>query len=133
VKSITIAADLSEIDRVRQYLQDRLRGLAVSEEDFFKIELSLVEMCVNIIRYAFPEGRGEISIGISRDESRVIIEIRDSGRPFDPRQVPKPEMDEVVAAGQKGGLGIYLTRQLMDEFEYRREDGQNILTIIKRI
>lgn len=133
MKSITIAADLSEIDRVRQFLKDRLQGLAVAEEDFFKIELSLVEMCVNIIRYAFPDGGGEISIGIREGGSRIVIEIRDSGLPFDPRQVPKPEIDEVVAAGQKGGLGIYLARNLMDEFEYRREDGKNILTIVKKI
>ena len=31
-----------------------------------------------------------------------------------------------------GGLGVYLVRTMMDELSYRREDNQNILTIVKR-
>jgi anti-sigma regulatory factor (Ser/Thr protein kinase) len=30
-------------------------------------------------------------------------------------------------------LGVFLTRELMDGFEYRREQGQNILTLSKTI
>ena len=51
MKSLTIAAELSEVERVRQFLKESLQGLEISEEDFFKLELSLVEMCVNVIRY----------------------------------------------------------------------------------
>ncbi|MGX8697513.1 MAG: ATP-binding protein [Prevotella sp.] len=32
-----------------------------------------------------------------------------------------------------GGLGIHLVRQIMDEISYERLDGQNVLTISKRI
>ena len=38
-----------------------------------------------------------------------------------------------VEERQIGGLGIYLVRELMDSINYEREDGKNILTLIKRV
>jgi serine/threonine-protein kinase RsbW len=133
VNHLSIAADLSEVDGVRQFLKDSLADIDISEEDGFKIELALVEMVVNVIRYAYPDGGGVLAIEIRKDRHRVIIEIRDSGLPFDPCRAPKPDIDEVVAAGRKGGLGIYLTREIMDECLYRRDGGQNILTLVKKL
>ena len=53
--------------------------------------------------------------------------------PFDPCAAPKPDIRKIIATGRKGGLGIYLTLRLMDDCAYRREDGQNVLTMTKKI
>ena len=34
---------------------------------------------------------------------------------------------------QIGGLGILLVRELMDTINYERENGQNVLTLIKKL
>ena len=133
MKKLTIPAELSEIDNIRLFLKDSLRGLPISEENYFKIELAIVEICVNVIRYGYPERRGGIDIAIRAADGRIVIEIRDSGARFDPGSVSKPDIDKVIAAGGKGGLGIYLVRQIMDEFNYRWENGENILTLVKTI
>jgi len=31
-----------------------------------------------------------------------------------------------------GGLGVHIVKQLMDEMEYRRENGKNRLTLVKK-
>jgi anti-sigma regulatory factor (Ser/Thr protein kinase) len=133
VKTLTIAADLSEIDGVRQFLRDQLQSVIISEQNFFKIELAVVEICINVIRYAYPEERGSIILSLKEGRKRVVVEIRDTGIPFNPCAAPRPDVKEIVAAGRKGGLGIYLTLRLMDTCDYRREDGQNVLTMIKKI
>jgi anti-sigma regulatory factor (Ser/Thr protein kinase) len=133
VKILTIPAELSEIDGVRQFLRDELQGAGISEQNFFKIELAVVEICINVIRYAYPRERGSIHLSLKEGRKRVAVEIRDSGIPFDPCAAPKPDIKEIVEAGRKGGLGIYLTLRLMDTCDYRREDGQNVLTMIKKI
>jgi len=133
LKTLVVQADLSEMDKIRQFLKESLRELDITEKDYFTLELALVEMCVNVIRYAYPEVRGEISLVVRRGRGNISIEIRDSGVAFDPRSVPRPDIDEIVQAGRKGGLGIYLARKLMDEFRYRREDAQNVLTLVKKI
>jgi serine/threonine-protein kinase RsbW len=128
---LTIAGELSEVDRVRRFLRDVLQERILSEEDFFKVELAVVEACVNIILYAYPGKDGNLRIRVSGNEDRVVIEIRDSGIPFDPREVPEPEIDQMVETGKTGGLGIYLSRKLMDGFDYRREGDENVLTLTK--
>jgi serine/threonine-protein kinase RsbW len=133
VDNLTIAAGLSEIDTVRRFLREGLRGAKVSEQDFFKIELAVVEIVVNVIRYAYPKEPGTISLSLAIVRRRVTLEIRDAGVPFDPCSAPKPDVKEIIAAGRKGGLGIYLTLRLMDACEYRREDGQNVLVMTKKI
>lgn len=132
MESFTIAAQLAEIDRARDFLRNSVRGLALSEEEFFKLDLALVEICTNIVLYAYPKEQGEIHIGFWLDSNRIYLEIRDSGIPFDPSQAQKPDIEDIIKAGQKGGLGIYLSRTFMDGFDYKRRKGQNVLTLMKK-
>jgi anti-sigma regulatory factor (Ser/Thr protein kinase) len=132
-KSLTVKSELSEIEKVRVFLQDTLKDLNLSEEVYYLIELSLLEMCINIVRYAYSVEKGEIFLKIWNQDETIFFEIRDWGVPFDPREAPEPDIQEMVDQGQTGGLGIFLSRQLMNGFEYRREDNQNILIMHKRI
>jgi serine/threonine-protein kinase RsbW len=131
--SFTIAAELAEIDKARAFLRNALQSLDLSEEDLFKLDLSLVEMCTNVILYAYPEKKGSIEFRLWEEDDRIYLEIRDSGIPFDPSQAKKPDIEDIIKAGQKGGLGIYLSKTFMDGFDYKRQAGQNILTLVKKI
>lgn len=130
---ITVPAELSSLDRVRVFLTDTLAPLGAAEQEFFKIELAVVEMCVNVARYAYPGGTGEMTVAIGWEDRTVQIEISDSGIPFDPRSLPKPDVGWILTTGRTGGLGIYLARTLMDRFDYRRDDGRNVLTLVKGV
>jgi len=66
-------------------------------------------------------------------EEKVFLEISDSGIHFDPSKAGKPDFENILKEGNKGGLGIFLSRKLMDGFKYRREGDQNILTMYKII
>jgi anti-sigma regulatory factor (Ser/Thr protein kinase) len=127
-RTLTLRAELSELDLARRFLRDALRGVRLKEEEFYKLELALVEICVNIIRYAYPGSAGTITVAVALVPG-VCLEIRDSGRPFDPRRVPPPDWDEHVKEGRKSGLGVYLARSLVDDFDYRREGGENVVTL----
>lgn len=130
---MTVRADLAEVDRVRAFLRDHLRDLALGEEDALKVELSLHEILVNIVLYAYPQGPGEMTVRISGEPGTLVLEIRDGGVPFDPAGRPPPDLDEKIRRGSRGGLGVYLFKTLMDGFSYRREGGENVLTIRKTL
>ncbi len=132
-RELTVRAGLAEVDRVRAFLRDHLRSLALGEEDALKVELSLHEILVNIVRYAYPQAPGEMSVRLSEEPGSLVIEIRDSGVPFDPAGRPPTDIEEKLRRGSKGGLGVYLFKTLMDGFSYRREGGENILTIRKTL
>jgi serine/threonine-protein kinase RsbW len=132
MNTLTVQSELREMGKVRAFLKKNLAGLGLDEEDTYKVELSLVEMCSNIMRYAYPRDKGEIVISAWHKEGKFYLEVRDSGVPFDPRQVKRPTLEEMISREQMGGLGIFLARKLMDGFLYRREDDQNVLVMYKK-
>jgi len=132
MNTLTVRSELKELDKVRAFLKENIAGLDLTEEDTYKVELSLVEMCSNIMRYAYPGDQGEIVISAWHEEGKFYLEVRDRGVPFDPRQVKRPTLTEMINREQMGGLGIFLARRMMDGFFYRREDDQNILVMYKK-
>ena len=133
IASLTIAGDLAEVNKVRVFVKDTVAGLPLAEKDLFRIDLSLIEVCINIVLYAYPREKGKIVLHSWRQGNRLYFEIRDSGVPFDPRSMKRPDLKEILRTARKGGFGIFLSRTMMDGFDYRREDGQNILTLYKRL
>lgn len=129
---LRVAADLKAMDKVRAFMKKTLRGVEMGEEDGFKIELSLHEICINIALYAYPGKKGEIVLRSWFEGDRACFEFRDTGVAFDPRPVKPPDILEKLRTGRRGGFGIYLFRTLMDGYEYRREDGQNVLLVFKK-
>jgi len=132
-KSLKVKSELIEIEKIRDFLAKALKSFQLSEEAYYLIELSLLEMCINIVRYAYPEEKGDIFLKVWNHDEILFFEIRDWGIPFDPRDAPEPDVQGMVNRGQTGGLGIFLSRQLMNGFEYQRENDQNVLTMHKRI
>ena len=64
------------------------------------------------------------------DQSSLVIEILDTGEPFDIQSVPEPDLTLDVSERKVGGLGIYLIKKMVSRFHYRREGQSNILTLV---
>jgi anti-sigma regulatory factor (Ser/Thr protein kinase) len=133
MNKLKIDSNLAELEKMRAFLRESFKGLNVSDKDYFKIELALLEICINIIRYAYPNDKGQIFLKIWQSEGKMFLEIRDWGVPFDPRELKEPDIQEIIESEKKGGLGVFLSRKLMDGFDYKREKDQNVLTIYKSI
>lgn len=102
----------------------------VDPEKAFNIELALEEVLVNIINYAYEDGDGDIQLVFSIDKRGwFIIQITDTGKPFDMTQVPPPDVTSTIEDRQVGGLGIHFMKTLVDEVAYRREGDANILEL----
>ncbi|MFQ6109634.1 MAG: ATP-binding protein [Candidatus Aminicenantales bacterium] len=133
MKRIKFLSDLTEVEKVRSFLHDALQELNLSDKAYYIIELSLMEICINIIRYAYPGEKGYIYLKTWREGKRIFLEIKDSGIPFDPTRSEIPDIEEMIKNERRGGLGIFLARKLMDGFDYRREKNHNVLTMYKEI
>ena len=97
--------------------------------------VAIEEVFVNVARYAYKDGDGEVvlGIGINNETQEIKFVMRDKGVPFDP--LKKPDPDITLSADQReiGGLGIFITKKTMDTVTYAYENGENILTMIKKI
>ena len=87
-----------------------------------------------MMNYAYPQGiRANILLEVFADEETVTFELRDDGTPFDPTATEEVDINSIVKNRTIGGLGIHLMRHYMDTITYERKDGQNVLTMSKKI
>ena len=101
----------------------------------FKLRLSIEEAVENVVRYAYEGGIGWLEAGTSLDKDSLVlsIELRDAGVPFNPLDREDPDITLSAEEREVGGLGIFLCKPMMDSLSYRYEDGNNILTMKKKI
>ena len=97
--------------------------------------VAIEEIFVNVARYAYGGGEGDITLGIGFDEESRTITFRmtDHGTPFDPLQKPDPDITLSAEDREIGGLGIFITKKTMDEVTYAYENGENILIMKRKI
>ena len=98
-----------------------------------QIDLAVEEIFVNIASYAYAPGEGTATIRTEIDGDFAVITFIDRGVPYDPLAKEDPDVTAMAHERQIGGLGIFLTKQVMDEVRYERRDGQNILTMRKKL
>ena len=74
-------------------------------------------------------------VQVSLKEAPPAVEITfiDSGTRYDPLAKPDPDTTLSVKQRKKGGLGIFMVKQSMDDVKYEYRDGKNTLTILKKL
>ena len=120
------------VDRLNAFVKSFFDKLNLDPKTAAGLRLALEETVVNVINYAYaPEEQGSITVLADSDRSELRFTVIDSGKPFDPTTVL--EADTTLNAQDRpiGGLGILLTRKLMDSISYTRRDGQNVLSLTK--
>ena len=101
----------------------------------FHLTLSLDELVTNIISYGYADyDEHPIDVTISLKDSAIIIRIEDDSEPFNIFEAPEPKFDVPLEDRESlGGMGIHLVKNMVDEIDYKREDGKNILLLKKKI
>jgi serine/threonine-protein kinase RsbW len=102
------------------------------EKSLYQLKIALDEMVSNVIKYAWPEGGAhDIEIRITARDDGVEVEIIDDGRMFDPRDAPKRDKPLPGQRPQPGGVGVQMTKQLVDRIGYARTGDRNHTTLTK--
>ena len=127
---LSMSAKLENLCRFIASVSNCAKAQGFEQEKISKIELAAEEALVNIIRYAYPEGPGDVEMICKMDGGRFVIEIIDWGIPFDVTAMPDPDVAAGIPERETGGLGIFFMKKAMDEVWYRRENDRNILTLI---
>lgn len=132
---LTVPACTEALADVQGFLEERLESWGCAPGLQMQLSLVAEEIFVNIAHYAYLDGEGQATIGVQAGGEPPVLTLRfaDRGIPFDP--LAQPEADITLSAQERpiGGLGIFLTRKIMDEAVYAYEDGQNILTLRKKL
>jgi serine/threonine-protein kinase RsbW len=128
----TVPAEIGAVEGANVRLRDFLQGRGVDKDLVFTAVLALEEVVTNVVKYGFPaDDKAERRIDVEADVQPGTLRLRiaDNGRAFDPLTAPPPPLESPVEDRPIGGLGIHLLRNLADDVEYCRTEGQNVLTL----
>ena len=94
----------------------------ISRSFLRKLQVVLDELLSNVVRYGcvdLPE-HTQIDIRLLRQGHRLLIQLRDPGRPFDPFEAPEPDLSLDLEDRPIGGLGVHMVRKIVSSYRYRR-------------
>ena len=125
--TIEITNKTQNLVDVRDMVESVLQEASFPKSDMGHIILAVDEAVANVVEHAYaPENEESlITINITIDNKKISIQVIDNGTTFDPSSIENPDMEEHVKDGRRGGLGIYLIRQIMDEVDYHFLEGKN--------
>ena len=131
---LELQATPEEVMRAVEALHAFGRERQVSEKELFGLALALEECGSNIVNHALHrDAQQKFQVIIDHTGSAVTLELRDRGPEFDPTRAPVIERAAGDDDRPPGGWGIQLVRRFIDEIRYRREAGENVLLLTKRL
>jgi len=110
------------------FLAAQLESLECPPAVSTKFMIAFDEIGSNVMRYS---GSPDFSVSINRRAGRWSVSISDTGAPYDPLANADPDVTLAAEDRPIGGLGIFMTKKLMDDVRYERTNGRNRLTLIK--
>ena len=125
-----IVSDPKWLSLVRAVVEQSCLGFGAHEESATAVVLAVNEAVANVMRHGYEgDTTRPIRIACRRDGEMIEVRICDHGREaeFLSREVLPPDELRV------GGRGLFMIRALMDEIEYRREDGRNRMYLRKHL
>lgn len=131
----TFPAKTDALPDVLAFVEETLEGYGCSMKIQTAVCVAIEEVFVNVAHYAYGEGEGDVDVSISFDElnRNVTFRIADKGIEFDPLKKKDPDITLSAEEREIGGLGIFITKKTMDTVTYAYENGENVLTMVKKI
>jgi len=99
----------------------------------YSVQLAVDEACTNIIEHGYGgEGRGDILCSCDSTDEGIIIVIKDWGGQFAPGEIPDPDYDVPLEDLQSRGAGLFLMRKVMDEVDFKFDQKEGNILIMKK-
>ncbi len=135
MKELTVDATVANIEQVTEFVNTQLGERGCSPKVQAQIDIAIDELFGNIASYAYnPEvGPATVRVELIEEPLSIVITFIDHGVPYDPLKNEDPDIKLSADERKIGGLGIYMVKKTMDGISYEYKNGQNILTITKKI
>ncbi len=107
-------------------------AIGLDSDTITQIKTALVEACINAFEHSRVKS-GKVYCRFIAGKDRLILNIQNEGRNFEPVLQPATGDTLQFARSPKRGRGIELMRQLMDEVRFEKIRGGTRLVMVKYI
>ncbi len=136
---LKVPGETDYLAEIREFVTGFAREAGFSEEVLGEIEFAVDEAATNIVRHAYgedpdiPEEKRIIEIEIDKVPDGIRIALQDRAKPFNPVNVPLPDMEQHLVQFKTHGLGVFAMKNFMDSLEHEYVPGVgNRITLIKK-
>lgn len=135
MKEWTLDATVENIPVITDRIEAELDAIDCPMRAKLQLQVAIDELFGNIAHYAYGgrKGSATVRLSVQDDPKTVTLTFLDSGIPYNPLAKEDPDTALSASERQIGGLGIYLVKKTMDDMTYSYRDGQNVLTITKKL
>jgi serine/threonine-protein kinase RsbW len=135
VVRLAIDSRLDHVELLSRAVRALCATVGVPARQCAQVELALVEAVNNVIRHAYHGEPGHpVEVEFTVHGDRFTIVVVDDGAPMPPRRVPVVDFDPTdVPNLPEGGMGLFIMHSVMDQVEFGRRDGRNLLVMTRRL
>jgi serine/threonine-protein kinase RsbW len=132
--NLSIKTEKQNLKLVRTFLEKVLKEIQVSDIEANQLILVVDEILANLMIHSAKDNeKKDIDLTITEESGEITFEIYDYNSPFfDLTQHEDANLRELVKQKRKGGMGLTLVKNIMDEVEVYHEDNTNIWRLQKR-
>lgn len=131
MEELTVKPTMENLYVVSELAQRILDSAGCPMKIQTRMNIVIDEIYGNIVKYS---GAGSITIHAGMDENGMfVMRFIDNGKPYNPFEAPDPDIHTDFDSRPIGGLGVFIVKNSMDDVRYEYTDGQNQLTIKKKI
>ena len=135
IGELTVPATLASLVRVTDFVHDELSRRLCPIDVQNQIDVALEELLVNVCNYAYANkdepGDMRIHYVYGASPNSITIQITDWGEPFNPLDRSDPATVSSIADAKVGGLGIFMTKRMVDDLSYMRDNDANVIAFRK--
>ena len=123
--------EFDSLKQIFEFVDEFIVARRISEAHRYPITFVIEELFTNMVKYN-SHGEREIVLRLEDTAKQILIEIVDyTDQPFDLSKHRGVDVALPLEDRNPGGLGIYLTKKMMDEIHYSFKNGESRTTLIK--
>ena len=134
--SIKVPCAKTKLKTIRSFMDETLGDYGISKVDLNMLILAVDEVCANLIVHSIEDQYAEdcIRLNIYVKPEYVqfeIIDFKENG--FNLDNYKEPDLEALIKARRKGGLGLLLVKRIMDDVEFSSNPTNNVCRMTKNM
>ena len=132
--SLKVPAEERHLAEIRDFVEETGEKLLIPSRIIGNTKLAVDEACTNIVKHGYKDlPVGPIEVVVTGNGREFSVAIQDRGRHFDFRNVQRPDLGTYIENRRRGGFGVFLVNQLMDDVRYRHGHDGTTMLMVKRL
>ena len=128
MQPLQVPGNLDSLSAIGKCVNEAALQAGLDKKATYRLRLAVDEIATNIVVHGYDEAglSGQILVLSEIDAEALTIILEDNSPAFDPRQLGRPDhIDKPVEERPIGGLGIFLTLENVDRFDYEYVNNRN--------